>query len=178
MITYKKSSTKSELEQILKLQKINLYQNLSEKERVEQGFVTVEHSFEILKKMNDKCEHTIAICDNKVIGFALSMTLDFANDIPVLKPMFNEMSSIISDENYIVMGQICIDKNYRGKGVFKGLYQFMKTDVCANGQFKLIVTEIDVKNSRSLNAHQSVGFIKLKDYNFENKMWRIVSLEV
>lgn len=177
MITYTKARTKEELEQILQLQQKNLFENLSEEERITQGFVTVKHSFEILKKMNDSCKHTIAVYNDKVIGFALSMTKEFSNDIPVLQPMFEEINNIVSDENYIVMGQICIDKNFRNKGVFRGLYQFMKTEVCS-GKFHTIVTEINVKNRRSLNAHASVGFTKLKDYNADFKTWRIVILEV
>ena len=75
------------------------------------------------------------------------------------------------------MGQICIDKKYRKQGVFKGLYNFMKTNAFSDN-YDLIITEIDIHNSRSLKAHESVGFNKLKDYNSEDKNWRIVSLKI
>ena len=88
MITYSRASTLEELEQILTLQKNNLPENLSHKEKIEQGFVTVKHSLEILKRMNDECAHTIAKNNNKVVGYALSMTNNFASEIEVLKPMF------------------------------------------------------------------------------------------
>jgi hypothetical protein len=45
MVTYKKVTSNSELYEILNLQAKNLRKNLSEKERKEQGFVTVKHSF-------------------------------------------------------------------------------------------------------------------------------------
>ena len=177
MITYSKATTVAELEQIIALQKINLLENLSEEERKEQGFVTVKHSLALLKAMNDVCAHTIAKVEDKVVGFALSMTKDFAGEIEVLKPMFAEISKIVADENYLVMGQICIDKNFRKQGIFAGLYQFMKLDICAN-TYNSIITEIDIKNERSLKAHESVGFELLKDFTAADKNWRIVILKV
>ncbi|MDP5107016.1 MAG: GNAT family N-acetyltransferase [Polaribacter sp.] len=177
MISYTKATSVDELKQIMELQKINLFENLSEEERKEQGFVTVKHTLEILQAMNNACPHTIAKHEEKVVGFALSMTKDFAGEIDVLKPMFAEISKIVADENYLVMGQICIDKNYRKQGVFKGLYHFMKSDICKNS-YSSIITEIDIKNERSLNAHQSVGFELLKDFTAGDKNWRIVWLKV
>ncbi len=177
MIVYSKASSEIELKQILELQNKNLPQSLFGKEKVNEGFVTVCHSIEVLKEMNNFCSHTIAKHKDKVVGYALSMTKDFALDIVVLKPMFHEISKIISDKKYIVMGQICIDKEFRGKGLFRGLYEFMKTTICLN-DFEIIITEIDMTNQRSLKAHESIGFKKMKDYKYEDKNWRIVSLKV
>jgi len=176
MIIYTKVTSDRELNEILELQDKNLLENLSEEEKKEHGFVTIKHTFEILKAMNDVCSHTIAKHEDKVVGFALSMTKEFSEDIEVLKPMFHEISKLVSDENYIVMGQICIDIKYRKQGVFKGLYEFMKTDICLN-TFDSIITEIDIKNERSLNAHEAIGFERLKDFKAGDKNWRIVLLK-
>lgn len=127
--------------------------------------------------MNDSCKHTIAVYNDKVVGFALSMTKEFSNDIPILQPMFIEISKSVTDENYITMGQICIDKEYRGLGIFRDLYKFMKTEICAS-RFSSIITEIDIKNKRSLKAHEAIGFQKIKDYKSGDKIWRLVRLHV
>lgn len=177
MITFSKATSEKDLNEVLELQKRNLPENLSQKEKKEEGFVTVKHSLDILGKMNNACPHTIAKYNNKIIGYALSMTKDFGNQIEVLKPMFQEVSKVISDKKYIVMGQICIDKNHRKKGVFRGLYNYMKNEVCTTN-FDLIITEIDILNERSINAHKAIGFKKLLDYKSEGKNWRIVSLEI
>lgn len=171
MITYTKTTSTEDLKQILELQK----RNLSTDKKKNEGFVTVEHTLEILTKMHNTCPHTIAKHHDKIVGYALSMTKDFAEDIAVLKPMFLEINTIIPDENYIVMGQICIDETYRKKGIFRGLYIFMKTEV-AKG-YQLIITEIDMKNSRSFNAHKSIGFKILKTYVSNQQEWVIVYLE-
>lgn len=127
--------------------------------------------------MNATYPHTIAKHKEKVVGYALSMTKDFGDKIEVLRPMFSEISKIISNKRYLVMGQICIAKNYRKKGIFKELYNFMKNEVCANN-LDLIITEIDITNKRSINAHKNLGFKKVLDYKVDGKNWRIVSLEV
>ena len=139
--------------------------------------MTIKHTLEILKAMQQACPHTIAKHEGKVVGFALSMTKDFANDIAVLRPMFDEISKLVSTEKHLVMGQICIDKEFRKQGVFRGLYQFMKTVICLN-TFDAILTEIDLKNHSFLKANESVGFVQLKDFKNENRSWGIVALKV
>lgn len=176
MITYSKAFKDEDLERILELQQKNLPNYLSSEEKLKEGFVTVQHSLKNLKKMNDEFSHTIAKKKNKIIGFALSMTKNFASDISSLKPMFKEIYKANITEKYIVMGQICIDKDYRGKGVFRNLYNFMK-DSCKD-TYSIIITEIDLRNTRSLYAHKSIGFEKMIDYTIGDKNWRIVTLKV
>jgi predicted GNAT family N-acyltransferase len=175
-IEFCRSTTIDELNQILELQRKNLYNNVSEVEQVQEGFVTVVHTYVILKKMNDVCPHIIAKEKNKVIGYALSMHPKFSNEIPVLKPMFEEIKKIIpKNEKYLAMGQICIDKVHRKRGVFRKLYETMK--ITAQSEFDSIITEVDAKNIRSLNAHYAVGFTHLKTYYSGGRDWAVISLK-
>lgn len=174
-IIYCRASTDEELNLILKLQKQNLPDSLSKSEIENEGFLTVVHTFEILKQMNDCCSHIIAKKGDEVVGYALCMHPKFADGIEVLRPMFSEINKIISGNlKYIIMGQICVDKNYRKKGIFRGLYGFMSQELKAN--FDIIITEVNAKNVRSLNAHKAVGFQVLKEYSADNKNWVIISL--
>lgn len=176
-ITYHRASTTEELNQILKLQKDNLPQELSASEKEKEGFVTVHHTFDILKKMNDACPHIIAKYNNDVVGYALCMTTDFKTKISVLTPMFLEIESVISKNiKYIVMGQVCVSKNYRKQGVFRSLYRFMAQTL--KPDFNVIITEVDAENTRSLNAHKSVGFKTLKTYMSQNQLWKIIHLDI
>lgn len=177
MIHYKTTTTNEELEQILYLQANNLPQNLTPIEKKEQGFVTVHHTFSLLRKMHNIHPHIIAKDKEKVIGYALSMSKIFRNEIPVLVPMFNEIDKFFKKEKkYILMGQVCIDKNYRGKGVFRGLYNEMKT-VFSNS-YECIITEIDSANTRSLNAHKTIGFKELLTYQANNQDWIVVFMDI
>ncbi len=59
MIKYKQAETAEEIEQILDLQKQNLAKSLTKKEKREHGFLTVEHSIDLLWKMNLDFPHNI-----------------------------------------------------------------------------------------------------------------------
>ena len=81
IIEYKRAKTDLELNQILELQRSNIPSIISEDEKKKEGFVTVHHTLEILKAMNDKCAHIIAKHQDKVVGYALCMLKEFKEDI-------------------------------------------------------------------------------------------------
>ncbi|OUR91623.1 hypothetical protein A9Q87_09965 [Flavobacteriales bacterium 34_180_T64] len=176
-ISYKRAFTNEELHQILELQRINLPQGLSNSEKDKEGFVTVHHSFELLKSMNDKCAHVIAKHNSKVVGYALCMLQEFQKEIPVLVSMFNEIDKELRIQNkeklsYLTMGQICIDKSYRKLGIFRGLYEFMRAEL--NATFNMIITEVDGENIRSIDAHKAIGFEVLKTYTSNDRNWELI----
>jgi len=185
MIEYTITKTKTELQQILDLQTRNLPKALSLEEKKEQGFVTLEHDLDLLTAMHDKCPHVIAKDGDQVVGYALSMLPSFRNDIPLLFSMFEMIDQLtyqdrnLKDRKYFVMGQICIDKEYRGQGVFKKLYHHLRLMMQDN--FELVLTLVDVLNTRSSRAHEKVGFqILQRDKDDRGKLldlilwdWRI-----
>ncbi|NNE77330.1 MAG: hypothetical protein HKN31_09690, partial [Pricia sp.] len=77
--------------------------------------------------------------------------------------------------NYMVMGQICIDKAFRGKGVFRQLYETMRLTLLP--EFASIITEVDAENLRSLHAHYAIGFTDLKTYRAGGRVWRLIDLK-
>ncbi len=165
-----------ELKQILTLQQENLRKNISPEEMEKEGFVSVEHTLEQLKSMNDACGHIIAVENDRVIGYALCMHPKFADAIEMLRPMFVEIEKIRGNQmDYMVMGQICVAKTHRGQGIFKNLYLTMKEKLPTG--FDTIVTEVDAKNIRSLNAHRAVGFELLKVYRSGDKEWHLIGLK-
>jgi len=175
-INFCRSKTDKELHQILELQQKNLFANITIEDRRHEGFVTVKHTFDLLKKMNEACPHIIAKVGDKVVGYALCMHPMFSGEIALLKPMFKEIETIFPKvEKYIVMGQICIDKDYRKKGVFRNLYESMKEVL--QPAFDSIITEVDAKNTRSLQAHLAVGFVHLKTHISKGKSWELIMLK-
>ena len=172
-IIYKRAETTDELNQILNLQQINLPTKISQEEKKIEGFVTVHHDFDILQKMNTKCPHIIAKHKGSVVGYTLCMDASFKNDIEVLQPMFSKIDKRIdATTTYIIMGQVCVGKAYRKKGVFRGLYHYMKSQLKL--QYDLIITEVDKSNKRSLNAHYAIGFKILYSYRSNNHDWEIL----
>lgn len=169
VIEYSTVNKNDELIQILSLQQQNLRHKNSFEEEQEQGFVTVRHDFELLKKMNEIIPHVIAKDIDKVIGYALVMSKHFRHQIPELQSMFDLLDTLIihgkklGTENFIVMGQICIDKDYRGKGIFQGLYKHYFD--LYKPIYKYIITEVAERNVRSLQAHFKVGFKEVHRYD-------------
>ena len=175
MIHYKRSVLRSELEQILELQKQNIPEAISPEEKAKEGFVTVHHELDILTRMNDVCSHVIAVSDNRVVGYALCMHPQFEQEIAVLRPMFIEIKKHLSpDTSFLVMGQICIEKAFRKQGIFRGLYKHMQE--VTRTHFDVIITEVDLKNLRSLHAHYAVGFEPLASYRSGGQDWELIVL--
>ncbi|MDO6471195.1 GNAT family N-acetyltransferase [Maribacter sp. 1_MG-2023] len=172
-LIYTTATTNEELIQILSLQQMNLKSSVSSDEMEKEGFVTVHHTLDVLTRMNNACPHVIAKDEDKVVGYALSMTDDFKDEISVLRPMFTELKNV-NIKNFITMGQICVAKTHRKMGIFRGLYNAMR--IASYPKYDAIITEVDATNSRSLGAHYAVGFEKICTYNSLGQDWELISL--
>lgn len=173
MLIYKRVSETDELVQILNLQRQNLPSNLSQEEKEKEGFVSVSHTFEILERMNSVCPHVVAKDQNKVVAYALCMHPDFSAEIELLKPMFNQISSILPESiSFMAMGQVCIDSHYRKKGVFRNLYSYYKSQL--KDDYNCLITAVATTNLRSLNAHKTIGFETLKTYQANAISWELM----
>ena len=172
-IQYTRVSSKNELQQILDLQKKNSISSIHRHEQEKEGFVTVLHSFEILKDMNDACAHIIAKDGDVVVGYALVMLQKFRDQISILSAMFETATELLGDKKYVAMGQVCVSKPYRGKGVFRGMYQFYRKEL--QNDFDCLLTEVATSNQRSLNAHLSVGFKILKTQTTNGISWELIN---
>ena len=167
-----------ELHGILSLQAQNLKQCLSKNAQQQEGFVTVEHSIEQLQRMQAASEQIIALDDNKVVGYALVMPLELRQTIPVLIPLFDLLDTLrykgeaLKSQAYYVMGQVCVEKNHRGQGVFRQLYAAHKKWL--SSRYDFCITEISSDNLRSLNAHQKIGFEILHTFSDATDDWVVV----
>ena len=179
MIQFTTANGSNDIQQILDLQYLNLPQNINPTEAKEQGFVTVHHDFEILSAMNEKFPHIIAKDGQIIIGYTLVMLQEFGNQIPVLIPLFEKINQLsyngvsLGKTPYFVMGQVCVAKDYRGQGIFFGLYQQMKKEMSPHYQY--IVTEIATRNTRSMRAHEKVGFKVIHIFSTPEEEWAIVA---
>ena len=173
LILYKRASTLDELEQIRELQLNNSSQNISSEEKLKEGFVTVQHTAAFLEQMNTACAHIIAKEGKKVVGFTLVMLSNFRNEIEVLIPMFERIDALLPpNTSYVIMGQVCVDKNYRKQGIFRGLYDFYRTKL--QHEFDFLITEVAAINQRSMNAHESIGFKTIDTYEEDGINWNIM----
>ncbi|MFT3824481.1 MAG: GNAT family N-acetyltransferase [Chitinophagaceae bacterium] len=171
-------TTNNELQQILELQQKNLADNIDASEVQSQGFVTVQHTLEKLQQMHNIAPSVIIKDGEKVVAYAITMPKECSQIIPVLVPMFKVLENInwkgksLDQQRYYVMGQICVDKAYRGQGLFDLLYHAHR-DFYAD-KYDCIVTEIATRNLRSMRAHARVGFETIHTYLDETDQWAVV----
>ncbi|MDB4292008.1 GNAT family N-acetyltransferase [Maribacter sp.] len=172
-LTFTRASTAKELHQILALQQQNMAAGLSQEEALQEGFITVGHTFEILKKMNDACSHIITKDGDNVVGYALVMLRSFRDEIAVLRPMFDTADALLPNVNYVTMGQVCIAKSHRKQGIFKGMYTYYRQQLQA--EFDSLFTEVATTNRRSLQAHKAVGFEVLQTQITDGVSWELIN---
>jgi hypothetical protein len=178
-------SSADEVREILALQAKNLPSALTPEAMAAQGFVTVRHEPSVLRRMNEVAPAIVAKAGGRVVGYALMMPRSFADDVPILRPMFERLDtlswngvSLSSSSRWFVMGQICIADGYRGVGIFDGLYRTMAEQY--GDRFDFTVTEVAARNMRSLRAHLRVGFQALHVYPdaTTGEEWHVIVLNL
>ncbi len=178
MIEITTVSTTEELEQIYNLNKQNIKQNLTADEKQQQGFVTWLYSLELLQQMHQLAPSVIAKDGDKVVGYALVTPREASGFHPDLATMIAHTEVVqykgktLHDYRYYIMGQICIAKEYRSKGLFSKLYEQHQT--LHSHDFDLLVTEVSTSNIRSQRAHEKVGFTTIHTYNDVEDEWNVV----
>lgn len=171
-------SSKTEIEQIIALSSLNRKGVVLDKEKPTEGFITWEYSFELLQKMNIIAPSVIVKYNDQVVGYALAALKDVAPFHPDLSIMINKLDSIsyknksLMYYKYYIMGQVCIAKEHRNKGLFSKMYQFHKK--IYQNDFELLLTEISISNPRSLNAHIKVGFKIIHTFQDKLDEWNVV----
>ena len=178
MVHFTSAESDQDIEGILSLQQKNLSTVIDPEELKKEGFVTVAHNFDLLKRMNSPFPHAIAKDGERVVGYALVMLPAIQEHVPVLMPLFKQLDSLhfrdrlMKDIPYFVMGQVCIDKAHRGQGVFPGLYHQLRSQM--QEHFELILTSVATRNPRSLRAHEKVGFTIISQFTDETDEWKVV----
>jgi hypothetical protein len=174
----RKVNSTSELRQILNLQQQNLRGVHPAPVEKEQGFVTVVHSLQVLQQMH-ALEPSIIATDNDVLaGYALVMTKECGGLVPELTSLFSGLGSMLYKNkpllhyNFYVMGQVCVAEAYRGKKVFDLLYN--KHKELLGHTYDFVITDIATRNTRSMRAHERVGFKTIQTYRDELDEWAVV----
>jgi ribosomal protein S18 acetylase RimI-like enzyme len=178
MMRIKLVSDFSELKGIKSLQDQNLKKNLSDDDAEIEGFVTAEYSIEFLQSLHGKSPSIIAKDDDLVVGYALVALKSIRDQHELLADLFNSIDKIeykgqlLKNSNYVVVGQLCVAKNYRGRGLVQQMYQHFKTSL--SGKFEYCLTDIANNNPRSLKAHLKTGFQVVDTLYYGAIDWDIV----
>jgi len=172
------ASTPKHFEQILQLQQNNVVSILSEEQQTRQGFVSVEHTHQLLQSMSNHLPQVIALSNGSVIGYNLAMPVTMLHEVPLLAPMFLELERIQYKSRPLaqwpcwVGGQVCVHERFRGRGLLSKLYHEVSKRVPSD--YTLCVTEVAQINIPSLHAHHKMGFETVNTYHDGNRVWEVV----
>jgi GNAT superfamily N-acetyltransferase len=171
-------NTTDELLQIHELNRQNLKGNISLEEQELQGFVTWLYPITLLQHLHDLAPSIIVKDNEKVVGYALVTPVEAGEFHPDLQVMIENLDTLeyygkpLSEYNYYIMGQVCIHKDYRGRGIFNLLFQ--KHRELYKEEYDLLITEISTSNYRSQKAHEKVGFQTIHTYSDDLDEWNVV----
>lgn len=170
-----------EVELILALQAENHRDQVDAATAASDGFTSVRHDPAVLQAMNRAYPSAIARANDRLAGYCLMMAQEFRDQVPILQPMFDLLdglcwrgAALAGNPRWFVMGQVCVARDFRGQGVFDGLYNELRAAYAS--RFDFTVTEISQRNARSLRAHRRVGFETLHVYRdaAADEMWEVV----
>ena len=168
----------SELEGIRNLQEANLKRNLTEEEVLTQGFVTAEYTIEFLERMHRLVPSVIAKDGDEVVGFVISAPIAIRKEHDLLGDLFNNIDNIIYENHslkasrYIVVGQLCVARDYRGFGLVSRMYGHFRS--CLSNDYDYCLTDVAADNPRSLKAHIKSGFRVVDTLRYGGLSWDIV----
>ena len=160
------------------MQALNLKQNITAEEAIDQGFLTASYTIEYLQEMNAVSSSIIAKDGDKVVGYALVTTKESKNGHDLIEDLFDAIDAceyngqLLKDVNYIVVGQLCVAKEYRGQDLVQKLYGHFRD--CLSNEFTYLVTDVAKANVRSLKAHKKRGFQVINELMYGGFGWDIV----
>lgn len=165
-------ATEENIDGILELQAKNLVTNLNDDEKKD-GFVTTPFSIDQIRDLIELQGVFIALDDKKVVSYVMCASWQYW----IQWPMFEYMASFLDTleykgkkltfENSYQYGPICIDKEYRGTGLFKDIFEFARKEM--NKRYPILVTFINKINKRSYEAHvRKLGLEVITEFEFNN----------
>jgi ribosomal protein S18 acetylase RimI-like enzyme len=174
----KRVSDKEEIKGIKALQTSNLKSNLTEAEMMQEGFLTASYTLEFLEQIHDIEPAIVAKDGDTVVGYALAVTKALYGHHDLLDDLFTKIDAhhykgqLLADIDYVVVGQLCVAKTHRGRGLVQQLYGHFQASLST--KYPYLITDVDEKNPRSVKAHIKTGFAIIGTLHYGGSDWHIV----
>ena len=172
------ATTDREIQEIRDLQEVNLKENVAAENRLSDGFLTAKYELDFLKAMNGLTPAIIAKQNGLVVGYALATDRSLLAQHPLLKDLGTQINKIpfggqfIGDFDYLVVGQLCVAKEVRGRGLAQDLYARFKATY--ENRYPFAITDVDRDNLASLKTHLKVGFQVVSTLLYGGSNWHVV----
>jgi predicted GNAT superfamily acetyltransferase len=164
---------------ILRLQSVNYIGNLAPEER-KQGFLSAQFSSEQVAEMAQDLGTTIAVVAGELAGFLCAFRREFDTGSPVIAKMLEAYDSVhfegkpLSRCSSYIYGPVCIAREYRRRGLLRGLYQAQVADLAE--QFEVGVAFVACNNPHSLQAHiAGLGMTEVGEFEVKGNRYVILA---
>jgi predicted GNAT superfamily acetyltransferase len=165
--------------QILKLQSANFIANLAVEERKE-GFLSAQFSASQTAEIAEDLGTMVALVDDQVAGFLCAFRNEFQTGSPVIAKMLESYDRLffgdrpLSSFKSYIYGPVCIGRDYRRRGLLRGLYEAQKNDLA--GRFDLGVAFVSRNNPHSLQAHiAGLGMCEVGDFEAADNIYVVLA---
>ncbi|HEY9712016.1 MAG TPA: hypothetical protein V6C72_01025 [Chroococcales cyanobacterium] len=167
---------------LVKLQVSNLGANLSADQKTD-GFLSAYWDHDKLAQANQNlCVLVCAATDaGEAIGFIGLTTVAFNLDQPLPAEMVRAAEPYLfegkplSQWNACICGPVCIERQYRGQGLFEALYDNIPDHV---GDCDLAITLVSLANGRSLAAHAKVGLKPIFEFAWNGREFSTLAKQI
>jgi predicted GNAT superfamily acetyltransferase len=167
---------------ILTLQSSNYIGNLPEDHR-KQGFLSAEFTAGQVAAIAEELGTTVAVVGHRVVGFLSALRREFNTGSPVIAKMLDSYDlvkfegKLLGSYSSYIYGPVCVDRDYRGKGLLRGLYEAQKKDLA--GQFDVGVAFVSRDNPHSLRAHAAgLDMTEVGDFEVRGKTYVILAFRI
>jgi L-amino acid N-acyltransferase YncA len=173
-----RASSDEDIQGIYKLHRDNLLTNLTAEEKETEGFVTAVYDMSKLWSMHTLAPAVIARDGSRVVGYVLAAPKSYRGQHQLLDQLMDAVDKLeyknacLAQEEYVLCGQLCVAKGYRGQGIVQRMYQFFNDEF--RGQYSYCITDVASTNPRSLKAHLKSGFEVINSTAYDGVTFDII----
>jgi hypothetical protein len=168
--------------EIVQLQRANYIANLTAEERRE-GFLSAEFSLDQVAAIASDLGIAIVTIDDDLAGCLCGIRREFNHGSPVVEKMLESyVNAVFEDKplsafNSYIYGPVCIARQYRRRGLLRGLYEFQKKDLA--GLFELGVALVSHSNPHSMQAHvEGLGMTEAGEFELNGNLFAILAFRL
>lgn len=148
-----------------------------------EGFLSAQFSAEQTAQIAEDLGTMVALVDGALAGFLCAFRNQFETGSPVIAKMLEAYDRMrfedrpLSSFGSYIYGPVCIGREYRRRGLLRGLYQAQKQDLA--GQFEVGVAFVARINPHSLQAHvQGLGMIEVGDFAVKDTVYAALAFRL
>jgi hypothetical protein len=168
--------------EIVRLQRANYIANITAEERRE-GFLSAEFSLDQVAAIAADLGIAIVTIDDDLAGCLCGIRREFNHGSPVVAKMLGSYDDALFEDkplsafNSYIYGPVCIARQYRRRGLLRGLYDFQKKDLAS--QFEVGVALVSHNNPHSMQAHVGgLGMTDAGEFELNDNLFAILAFRI